>query len=213
MKNLIKINIHLDPDYVTGFCDGSRRNKSSSHKSSECTALVIWGTNLSSTVGYGRFTKIVSNMIKLPPYQHSVVIGLLLSDGWLSFPNAYNKNVRLGFEQSGDHSEYFWFVFFHLAHYCSSKPIIRHRTRIDKQTIGLQFMTRLLPCFTELYHLFYVNGKKGIPNNIYDLLTPVALAHIIMGDGYASRHGLIICTNSYSIQDIFKIKSPLVLYT
>jgi hypothetical protein len=36
---------------------------------------VVWGTNLRSQVGYGRFTKQVSNMIKLPPSQQSVVIG------------------------------------------------------------------------------------------------------------------------------------------
>ena len=35
-----------------------------------------------------------------------------------------------------------------------------------------------MPCITELYHLFYVNpDKKVIPQNIYELLTPVALAH------------------------------------
>jgi hypothetical protein len=37
-------------------------------------------------------------MIKLAPYQNSVVIGLLLSDGWLSFASKINKNARLGFE-------------------------------------------------------------------------------------------------------------------
>jgi hypothetical protein len=47
------------------------------------------------------------------------------------------------------------------------------------QNISLQFFTRSLPCITELYSLFYVNKVNGIPHNIYDLLTPVALAHII----------------------------------
>ena len=44
-------------------------------------ALVVFGTNLTSTVGNGRLTKQVSEMIKLPSYQRGVVIGLLLSDG------------------------------------------------------------------------------------------------------------------------------------
>jgi hypothetical protein len=42
---------------------------------------------------------------------------------------------------------------------------------------GVQFFTRVLPCFTELHNLFYVNKVKIIPNNFYELLTPVALAH------------------------------------
>ena len=55
--------------------------------------------------------------------------------------------------------------------------MIRNRTRLDKQTIGLQFFTRALACFTELHSLFYVNNVKVIPGNIYNMLTPVALAH------------------------------------
>jgi hypothetical protein len=53
-----------------------------------------------------------------------------------------------------------------------------------------------MPCLTELHPLFYPSGVKIIPKNIYDLLTPVALAHLVMGDGSKERHGLIICTDS-----------------
>jgi CRISPR/Cas system CSM-associated protein Csm4 (group 5 of RAMP superfamily) len=45
--------------------------------------LVIWGINLTSTVGYGRFTKQIRNMITLPYFQQSILIGILLSDGYL----------------------------------------------------------------------------------------------------------------------------------
>lgn len=57
--------------------------------------------------------------------------------------------------------------------------------------------------------MFYSKGVKIIPKNIYDLLTPVALAHLIMGDGKKSRHGLILCTDSYIIQDIVKLINVL----
>jgi hypothetical protein len=45
-------------------------------------------------------------MIKLPPYQLSVVIGLLLSDGWLRFAAPRSKTALLGFAQSMAHSNY-----------------------------------------------------------------------------------------------------------
>ena len=45
-------------------------------------------------------------MIQLPYYQKSVIIGLLLSDGWLYFPSATNKNARIEFRQSLDKFEY-----------------------------------------------------------------------------------------------------------
>lgn len=68
-----------------------------------CTDLVIWGTLLGSTVNYGRFTKLVREMIVLPPYLESIVVGLLLSDGWLSLTRSNTvSNARLGFKQSLD---------------------------------------------------------------------------------------------------------------
>jgi hypothetical protein len=45
--------------------------------------------------------------------------------------------------------------------------------------------------------------------NIYDLLTPVALAHWIQGDGVARSHGLIICTDSYKVEDVAKLINVL----
>lgn len=43
------------------------------------------------------------------------------------------------------------------------------------------------------------------------MLTPVALAHVIMGDGYATRHGLILCTDSYTLQDIVRLINVLII--
>jgi len=85
----------LNPHYVTGFVDASEKK-----------ALVVFGTNLTSTVCNGRLTKQVSEMIKLPSYQRGVVIGLLLSDGWLIFSNYRSKNARLGFKQALSNSAY-----------------------------------------------------------------------------------------------------------
>ena len=68
-----------------------------------------------------------------------------------------------------------------------------------------------MPCLTELHYLFYPSGVKIIPHNIYNLLTPVALAHLIMGDGSISRHGLILCTNSYSCQDVVRLMNVLMI--
>lgn len=138
-------------------------------------------------------------MVELPINIRGVIVGLILSDGWLRFAYKRSRNVLLGFKQSSIHSEYVWFVFNLLSHYCSSYPCLKSNGIKGNGHYAWEFSTRTMPCFTELFYLFYPNGVKIIPEDIYNLLTPVALAHIIMGDG------LIICTDSYSLKDVVRL--------
>ena len=190
------------------------RKKSSYKLNNDCTDLVLWGVNLPSTVKSGRFTKKTREMIILPPYQKSVIVGLLLSDGWLSLSKSNtikNGNARLGFKQSLDKFEYVWHVFNCLNHYCERYPYPYSSSRGGKNYSSITVTTRALPCFTELYNIFYINNKKVIPYNIYDILTPAALAHLIMGDGTSQSGGLRICTDSFEIQDVVKLINVLIV--
>ena len=89
------------------------------------------------------------------------------------------------FKQKYSQFEYLYSVFFQLCHYCSKGPSLNKVLlpfrpglapvlgRSDKKIFyALSFTTRSLPCITELYNLFYPQGKKIIPSHyIYDLLT------------------------------------------
>lgn len=79
----------------------------------------------------------------------------------------------------------------------------------------MEFYTRALPCLSEIYELFYPKGavlkEKIIPSNIYELLTPIALAHVIMGDGSARDSGLTLCTDCYTINDVVKLMNVLII--
>ena len=59
---------NLDPNFVTGFADASPK------------ALVVFGTNLTSTVGVKFSRKQLATVI-LVPYTRDIIVGLLLSDG------------------------------------------------------------------------------------------------------------------------------------
>lgn len=171
-------------------------------------ALVPYGSNLSSTVGYLKFTSFNRNLIKLPPNLKSIFIGIIFSDANISKPN--KADARLQFKQTYKHFEYFYSVFFKLSHFCSKGPYLT-RTKIS-DSLGLGFTTRTLPCITELYNIFYVNNKKIIPNNFYDLLTWEALAHIIMCDGTYSS-GITIQTQCFTVKEIvFFINILIVKY-
>ena len=159
--------------------------------SQSTSALVIWGHYLPFYVGTGKLTKQVSGMIKFPPYQKGILIGLILSEGWLRFASKTSKNALLGFKQFLSHSEYVWFVFNLLSHYCSSSPKLTTGIILGKRYWGLEFFTRSLPCFTEIHTIFYANGIKIIPEYIYNLLTPVGLAHLIMGGGMVQWYVMV----------------------
>ena len=173
--------------------------------------MVIWGIDLRSSVGSGKLTKVERDMIRLAPFQRSVIIGLLLSDGWLIFSSKKNLNPRLGFKQSLDKSSYVYYVFNLLSHYCNSYPRLIKILRSGSPFYSLEFFTRALNCFSELHFLFYPQRTKIIPDNIYDLLTPVALAHWICGDGSGQRQGLILCTDSYSLKDVVRLINVLII--
>lgn len=173
-------------------------------------SITIWGTNLGSTAG-SRFPHKINDIIKLPVYYRSVFVGIVLSDGSLNFTNKSSKNALFRFSQTTAQGVYFWHVFFTLSHYCSAYPFYREHNRKGKTNDSLELYTRSLPCLTELYNLFYIKGVKVIPHNIYDLLTPVALAHLIMGDGSAVGGGVRIGTDSFSIKDCVSLMNVLMI--
>jgi len=189
----------------------SKRSKSTHRLDSNCTALVVWGKNLCSGIGIPRLTHKELNMLKLPNYQQAVIVGILLSDGWLSYASVNNKYPRFGFEQAFYQSSYVWSVFWVLSHYCYSLPKYKIRIRNNLQTSSVTLTTRSLPCLVEFFNSFYYNGKKIVPENIYHILTPVSLAHLIMGDGTAVSGGLRICTDSYTVQDVVRLMNVLII--
>ena len=178
---------------------------------SNCTSLVVFGSNLQSNVDYGRFSPSLANVIVLTEYLYGVVIGLLLSDAWLMRNNS-NSNSRLAIKQSLNNFGYLWFVFNLLAPYCPSYPSLRKANLKGVIFYAVQLTTRSLPCFTQLFNLFYKNGVKIVPCDIYNLITIQGLAHWIMGDGsYVKGGGLYLNTQSFSIVDCVKLINVLMI--
>jgi NADH-ubiquinone oxidoreductase chain 3 len=153
--------LNLNPLYISGSTDGFlllRHYKGiqqfhTQNLNRHPLSLVLWGTNLTSTVG-SKYIRAQLAMVCLAPYQHSVIIGLLLSDGWLIFASKTNNNVRLGFLQGGVNRRYFWFVFLSLWHYSSSYPSLRFRTRFGKQNITPSLGVK---------HMYSTLAKNSIP--------------------------------------------------
>ena len=78
-----------------------------------------------------------------------------------------------------------------------------------KEPTQYWFSTKRLPVITGLHNLWYkqIEGKfiKVLPDNIEELLTPIALAHWIMGDGYFTEGSLKICTDNFTKDEVLKL--------
>lgn len=155
-----------------------RTNLFPSHfsQNTACTDIVIFGTNLSSTIGIPRYNIIVQHMVHLTNYLNGVVVGIILSDAWMSKAHA-NGQVRLFIKQSLHNSEYLFYTFMLLSHYCSSYPYVVQSKQNGRVFQAIAFVTRSLTCFTPIYHDFYIDKSKCVPQDIYSILTIQGLAH------------------------------------
>jgi hypothetical protein len=117
-------------------------------------------------------------MYQLPATRYFMLIGIMLSDGYISIQKSSGPiNGYFELQQSFDKFYYVFHVFSFIGHYCNKMPKLKIKNWLSagkqKQHLGLRIVTRALPCFTELHDLFYIKGKKCIPTNIYYLLNPI----------------------------------------
>ena len=131
----------------------------------------------------------------------------MLSDGHIS-QRSPKSNARFVFAQSGkpEKREYFNLVLSLMLPFCTigyvpySKFWKDSRHNVEYSSISLTTMQ--LPCFIELRSIWYLDKVKIVPSNIKDLLTPIALAHWIMGDGSKHNEGLHLSVYSFSKSNV-----------
>nr|QWC53750.1 LAGLIDADG homing endonuclease [Rhizoctonia solani] len=116
-------------------------------------------------------------------------------------------NVRLQFCQGIVHKDYLLHLYDLFEIYCNTGPKTTNRSpdiRTGKTYNTIGFQTLALPCFKELYDLFYSSGVKTVPVNFKELLTPLALAYWIGDDGgfCKTSQRLTLATHSFTLKDI-----------
>lgn len=140
-----------------------------------------------------------------------IVTGELLGDGHLSYNplKAPQINARLEFTFSSKILHYVKYLKYNaLASICTeSNPTPWPNPKISgKEPTQYWFSTKRMTKITQLYRIWYkqANGKyvKILPLNIEELLTPIALAHWIMGDGYFTDGSVKICTDNFTKEEV-----------
>jgi len=143
-----------------------------------------------------------------------MLTGVLLGDahiGRVGLDKAF-----ISFEQSKQKSEYLLYLHKLILdggiEVDNPKEYIRKDSRYpDRLTESLYFRTKSLSELKPLAELFLDNeGKKVIPGNIAELLTPRSLAFWIMDDGQqVKRGGVTLCTDSFKSEEVSILREAL----
>lgn len=147
----------------------------------------------------------------IPTRIWEIITGELLGDGYLNYDpiKAPQINARLEFTFSSKILHYVRYLKYDaLAFICTESEATAwpNPKTTGKEATQYWFSTKRLASITQLYDTWYkeVNGKhvKVLPLNIEELLTPLALAHWIMGDGYFADGSVKICTDNFTKEEV-----------
>lgn len=155
-----------------------------------------------------------------------VITGELLGDGHINYHPIKSPNIngRLEFTFSAKIVHYVHYLKFNvLSSICTKSPPFPWPNKAGNPQIRQYwFSTKRIWLISDLHKSWYklIEGKyiKVIPENIEHLLTPLAIAHWIMGDGYFSG-SVLICTDNFTRAEVlclidillrkFKLKAKL----
>lgn len=164
-------------------------------------SITIFNGKLDNTLSLPKLTKFIKDFTYLNTQSLDIFIGILLGDAYLK-KGKRQVNVRIGFKQPIINFPFLWLVFTELIHYFTTLPRFDFAKVKGKKYGQLILETRSYPVLNKLYDLFIVVGVKTIKIELFDLLSPRALAYWIMSDGVSNQYGLTICTDSYTIKEV-----------
>ena len=135
----------------------------------------------------------------IPSKLKDIIIGLALGDLYI---RRRHLNSSLNFKQSYKNEPYILHLYGLFQEYCGTSPRIRDARLKDKVHQSINFDTLTYFAFNYFQELFYKDGKKFVPKNIQELITPIGLAYWAMDDGTADRSGFCLHTNSFTMEEV-----------
>ena len=143
-----------------------------------------------------------------------LLVGLILGDA--SIRKVGIDKARLTFDQSGKKTDYFNYVYDFLKSENLVSAEAKLRPFTDSRYPGTNYSawnltTDSLESLRPLADAFLdAQGKKMIPTNISEYLTPRSLAYWIMDDGqHVARGGVTLCTDSFKHEEIIVLQDAL----
>lgn len=147
-----------------------------------------------------------------------VITGELLGDGHINYDplKAPGINGRLEFTFSSKILHYVKYLKFDVLNsICTQSEPTPWPNPITtgQEPTQYWFSSKRLINFNQLHSTWYkqIKGQyiKILPLNIEELLTPIGLAHWIMGDGYFSTYTVKLCTDNFTKEEVVVLTKVL----
>lgn len=155
-----------------------------------------------------QLTQLARAATQLPSSLHQALIGQLLSDGFAS-KSSPTSNTRIEWSFGSNYKTYGTFIATLFDPYCNiglRDVLVRWKGNIYT---NYRLKTATLPVFNMYHQLFYKLNDAGryvkiVPQEIISLMTPIVLAHLMMGDGNfdPTRSQIRIFCNSFTKSDV-----------
>lgn len=117
-----------------------------------------------------------------------------------------NSEAVLKFNQGYTHFDYLMHLYELFDLYVASPPRVYEIKRGSVTYRQVSFQTLSFPFFSDIKELFYDdNGKKRVPVNIAELLTPAGLAYWFQDDGAKAGNGFLLHTDCFYKADVERL--------
>lgn len=161
----------------------------------------------------GRFLPRKLEIEPLPDKLKQALVGDLLGDGYLGYRKKDKNGKVIGNViyamtlKMYDYADYLLKeIYSPICTNNSLRPWPNPKTgQTPKQ---YTFSSRALASLTQIHKDWYIWSNilnkfiKIVPLNISELLTPIGLAHWIMGDGYFSENTVYLCTDNFTKEEV-----------
>ena len=176
----------------------------------KCSKEAIY--NIRIKMGYNRDSLAFNKVKELTSYQKQVLIGTLLGDSSLRLSGSANSNAALICAHALPQAD----IIHNMCNIFNNfTPKVAERSQIHSKTgnkhTALYLRTEANPAFNYYYNLFYINGKKVIPEGIFKDFTAVSLAYMFMDDGSKASCSYKIATCGFTLDDINKFREFLLI--
>lgn len=183
-------------------------------------SLIVWGENsiglrLFKGIWGDKLTKKQKEIIKLPKKVKSILIGILLSDGWIQ-RSKKNWSPRIGIKQSIKNVSFLLTILIDISYLCPPTKIILNSNNLRGKLFHTCYIqTRALSIFMEVIKLLYIdkNGKlvRNIQEELVSSLDYITLAYWIMGDANKLHGGLVLNTNGFTLKEVIMLTNMLII--